>query len=99
MEITALIKIIGGLSVLNTLTVEAVKKLLEKSSFEIPENILAAFSAVILSIVACIMYAVYYSAPVTSQFIVEGIIIVYLSFLCSTVTFDKVKQALKQLGG
>ncbi len=99
MDIVNLIKIISFLSVLNTLTVEAVKKLTEKSGFEIPANILAAASAVVLSIAACILYLVYTGTEFTPQLLVQGVVIVYLSFLCSTVTFDKVKQALEQMGG
>lgn len=99
MDIANLIKIIGGISILNTLTVEAIKKLSEKSGNNIPANIIAAISAVFLSIAVCTMYIVYNEIAITAQVIVEIIVVVYLSFLCSTVTFDKVKQALEQIGG
>lgn len=99
MDIANLIKIIGGISILNTLTVEAIKKLWEKSGHNIPNNIVAAISATILSIAACALYILYNEVAVTAKTVVEIIVVVYLSFLCSTVTFDKVKQALEQIGG
>lgn len=98
MELTELIQVIGAVSVLNTLTVEAAKKLLEKTGVTFHGTILAAITAVILSLATSILYVVYTACPVTAQLIVKIIIIVYMSFLCSTVTFDKVKEALNSIG-
>jgi Na+/melibiose symporter-like transporter len=99
MELTTLIQAVGAISVLNTLTVEAIKKIFDKAGITFPSTLLAAITAVILSIVASAMYVIYYSIAVTPRLIVAVIMVVYLSFLCSTVTFDKVKDALEKIGG
>ena len=87
---------LGGISVLTTLTVEAIKKLLGDKKYS--ANLLAAMVAVVLSIAVCVCYIVYYSVAITSQVIVTILAMVFLSFLASTVGFDKVKQMLQQLG-
>lgn len=87
---------LGGISVLTTLTVEAIKKLLGDKKYS--ANLLAAMVAVVLSIAVCVCYIVYYSVAITPQVIVTILAMVFLSFLASTVGFDKVKQMLQQLG-
>lgn len=87
---------LSGISILTTLTVEAIKKLLGDKKYS--ANFLAAIVAVILSIAVCVCYIVYYSIAITPQVIVTILAMVFLSFLASTVGFDKVKQMLQQLG-
>lgn len=87
---------LSGISILTTLTVEAIKKLLGDKKYS--ANLLAAIVAVVLSIAVCVCYIVYYSIAITPQVIVTILAMVFLSFLASTVGFDKVKQMLQQLG-
>ena len=91
-----IISALAFISVLTSLTVEAIKKLLGDKKYS--ANLLAAIVAIILTIAVSIGYIVYYSVAVTPQVIVIIIAITFLSFLSSTVGFDKVKQLLEQLG-
>lgn len=91
-----LFKALAGISILTTLTVEAIKKLLGDKKYS--SNLLAAVVAIVLSIVTCVCYIIYCSIPVTPQVIITILAMVFLSFLASTVGFDKVKQMLQQMG-
>ena len=90
-----LISALAIISVLTSLTVEAIKKLLGDKKYS--ANLLAAIVAVILSVAVSICYIVYYSVPITPQVIVIIIAMSFLSFLSSTVGFDKVKQLVEQI--
>ena len=92
-----LFKALAGISILTTLTVEAIKKLLGDKPYS--ANLLAAIVAVVLSAVTCLCYIIYYSIPITPQVGVTMLAMVFLSFLASTAGFDKVKQMLEQLRG
>lgn len=89
-----LISALAIISVLTSLTVEAIKKLLGDRKYS--ANLLAAIVAVVLTIVVCVGYMVYYSTPVSPQAVVIIIALVFLSFLASTVGYDKVVQTIKQ---
>lgn len=83
------------ISALTSLTVEALKKLLGEKKYS--SNLLAAIVAVILSIACCIGYLVYTGTAFTAQIAVIIVAMVFLSFLASTVGFDKIKQLIEQL--
>lgn len=92
-----LISALAIISILTSLTVEAIKKLLGDKKYS--SNLLAVIVAVVLTLAVSIGYIIFYSVTVTPQIIVIIIALVFLSFLASTVGFDKVKQMLEQLGG
>ena len=83
------------ISVLTSLTVEALKKLLGDKIQSY--NLLAAIVSVILSIAVCIGYLIYTGIAFTAQIAVIIVALTFLSFLSSTVGFDKVKQMIEQL--
>ena len=87
------------ISVLTSLTVEGMKKLLDEQKKKYSCNILAIEVAFGITIIGSFMYIVWNSIPVTPQVIVTVIALVFLSFLVATVGYDKVKQLLKQIGG
>ena len=95
MSSSFLISALAIISVLTTLTVEAIKKLLGDKKYS--ANLLAAIVAVVLTIVVSVCYMVYYSIPVTPQYVVVILAMTFLSFLSSTVGFDKIKQLLEQI--
>ncbi len=92
-----LISALAIISILTSLTVEAIKKLLGDKKYS--SNLLAVIVAVVLTLAVSIGYIIFYSVTVTPQIIIIIIALVFLSFLASTVGFDKVKQMLEQLGG
>ena len=92
-----LISALAIISVLTSLTVEALKKLLGDRKYS--ANLMAAIVAVILTIVTSVCYMVYFNLTLTPQIAVIIIALTFLSFLASTVGFDKVKQLLEQISG
>lgn len=90
-----LISALAIISVLTTLTVEAIKKLMGDRKYS--SNLLAAIVAVILTIAISVCYMIYYAISITPQSIVVILALTFLSFLSSTVGFDKIKQLLEQI--
>lgn len=92
-----LISALATISVLTSLTVEAIKRLLNEKNISYSSNLLAAVVAVILAVCVSVCYVVYMSIQVTPQIVVSIIAISFLSFLTSTISFDKVKQLFEQI--
>lgn len=88
-----------AVSLLTTLTVEGLKKLFDEFKVSYKPNILAVIVSVVLSIVSVILYMVYFGIALNGQIIVLTICLVFLSFLCATVGYDKVIQTIKQIIG
>ncbi|MCD8372608.1 MAG: hypothetical protein LUD27_04840 [Clostridia bacterium] len=85
------------ISVLTGLAVEGIKKVLDKTSIKCSSNVIAAISSIVVSIASSIVYLIVTDTAVSLAVIVEIIALVILSFLVSTVGYDKVMQTLKQL--
>ena len=81
-------------SILTTLTVEAIKKLLGEKPYN--ANLLAAFVATVLSIFTAIFYVMYNGVSVSIQVILATIAFAFFSWLASMVGFDKIKQLIQQ---
>jgi hypothetical protein len=94
-----LLSALAGVSILTSLTVEGIKKILDEQGKTYKSNLLAAIVAVALSIGAVILYVLYFSVPFSVQIIVITICFAFLSWLASMVGFDKVKQLLEQFKG
>ena len=83
-------------STLTSLATEAVKKLLAEHSKSYYANTLAGIVSVILSVAIGIGYMMLSSISFTSQTIVYLIALVFISWLCAMVGYDKVIQAISQ---
>lgn len=81
-------------SILTTLTVEAIKKLRKKATKN--PNLLAAIVATTLSICVAVFYILYFEIPVTIQIVLIVIAFAFFSWLVSMAGFDKVKQLIQQ---
>lgn len=82
-----------GLMVISTLTglvTEAVKKILTEHKLGYHTNTLAGIVATVLSVCIGIGYIIVSSIPFTSQIVVYLIALVFMSWLCSMVGYDKV---------
>ena len=90
-----LISALALISVLTSLTVEALKKLLGDAKYS--SNLLAAIVSVVLSIAVCLGYLIYTGTAFTAQTAVIIVAMIFLSFLASMVGFDKVKQMIEQI--
>ena len=86
------------ISALTSLTVEALKKIFNEKGIKYSSNLLAAIVSVVLTIAICVGGVLYSGVPFTIQEVIIMIAMTFLSFLSSTVGFDKVKQLLEQLG-
>lgn len=86
-----------AISVLSGLTVEAIKNMFKDYAISWKPNILSAIVSAALSIAATVGYVVYTETPITPQLIVMAIALIFLSWLCSMVGYDKVSQAIAQI--
>ena len=84
-------------SLLTNLTVEGIKKLLDGTTAKYSSNVLAAISASLMAGVVCAVYLIMGDIAFSLKIGVEVVILMYLSFLVSTVGYDKVVQAIKQI--
>ena len=83
-------------STLTSLATEAVKKLLAEHSKNYYANTLAGIVSVILSVAIGIGYMMLSSISFTSQTIVYLVALVFISWLCAMVGYDKVIQTISQ---
>ena len=86
-----------GVSLLTNLTVESFKKLLNKTDANYSSNAIAAIVSVILAGVGCGIYMITVGLDFTPKIGVEIAVLMYLSFLVSTVGYDKVVQMIMQI--
>ena len=94
--------LIGALALiagLTTLTVQALKKILDEFKVKYSANLLAAIVSMILSIAVCVGYVLYNSLTFDIPTIITIVALTYLSFLASTVGFDKITQMIDQIKG
>ena len=97
MNITFLISALGVISAATVLTVEAIKKIMDSVTKQYNSTILAVIVSFILSIGASIGYIIYNSVQFNAKVGVDIVVLVFLSFLCSTVGYDKViKEIFKK---
>lgn len=98
MDIHVVMTELLAVSVLTQLTTEAVKKICNNTDREYSSNVIAAIMAVILAAVVVVGYALYTGIAVDTKYVITGIALAYLSFLAATVGYDKIIQALQQIG-
>lgn len=84
------------ISTVTGLVTEAVKKILTEHKITYHANTLAGLIATILSASMGIGYIMLSGVGFTSQTIIYLVVLVFISWLCSMVGYDKVIQAIKQ---
>lgn len=92
-----LLSVLALISALTTLTVEGIKKLLDEKHIAYSANVLAVVVAFCLTLIGSILYVVYFNIAITAQVVVVIVCLIFLSFLTSTVGYDKIKQLIEQL--
>ena len=88
-----------GLLITSTLTglvTEAVKKTLTEQGKNYYANTLSGIVAFILSSVIGVFYVLMTGGEFTTQIIISIIALVFMSWLCAMVGYDKVIQAISQ---
>lgn len=84
-------------SVTTNLTVEGIKKLLNDTEITYSSNVLAAILSVIIACAVSVIYLIMNDIIFTLKIGVQISVLMYLSFLVSTVGYDKVVQTIKQI--
>ena len=84
-------------SVITNLTVEGIKKLLDRTKVKYSSNVLAAVLSVLIACAVSVIYLILTDTVFTMKIGVEIVVLMYLGFLISTVGYDKVIQMLKQI--
>ena len=84
-------------SLATNLTVEALKKLLDGTSVKYSSNLLAVIVAIILALAVSVGYMILEGIVFNLVVGVQIVALVYLSFLVSTLGYDKVMQMYSQI--
>lgn len=83
-------------STMTGLATEAIKKILAEYSKNYYANTLAGIVSVILSVAIGVGYMMISGINFTSQSIIYLVALVFISWLCAMVGYDKVVQAISQ---
>lgn len=84
------------ISTLTGLTTEAVKVMLTENNRQCRSNTLAGVISLILSTAIGVAYVLVQGGSFTTQVIIYIIALVFISWLCAMVGYDKVIQAISQ---
>lgn len=99
MSISYITTAILAVALVTNLTVEGLKKLLNETTIKYSSNVLAAIMSVVIALAISVMYMIMQDVVFTPKIGVQIVAIMYLSFLASTVGYDKVIQMIEQLKG
>ena len=98
MEVATFLTTFGAgllaISLFTSLTTQAIKGFTKDKW---PDNVVASIVSVVLSIALCVGYVIVTGTAVTPAFIVFGVLLMFLGWLCACVGYDKVKQAIQQI--
>ena len=83
-------------STMTGLATEAIKKILAEYSKNYYANTLAGIVSVILSVAIGVGYMMLSGISFTSQAVIYLVALVFISWLCAMVGYDKVVQAISQ---
>lgn len=95
MEVNVMLYLLFVVSILVNLTVEAAKKVSPKA--DAVADYIAMVASVLLTIGVSAVYAIMESVPVTTQFVVSVVVLMYFAFLVATLGYDKVVAAIEQI--
>lgn len=96
MTLTTFLLLLLIVSTLTGLTVEGIKVLLDEQGKKYKSNMLAGIVSVGLSFVIGIAYCIMTATVLNTIIAVYLIALVFLSWLCAMVGYDKVVQAISQ---
>jgi len=99
MTITFLTTALLLVSLVTNFTVEGLKKLLDESKVNYSSNLLAVVVAVVIAGLVSAGYLILNDITFSLKVGVQIIVLMYLSFLVSTVGYDKIVQMIEQLTG
>lgn len=97
MSITFLMTALLIVSLVTNLTVEGIKKLLDEATVKYSSNLLAVVVSIVIACAVSAGYLILNSIPFDLKVGVQIVVLIYLSFLVSTVGYDKVMQMFTQI--
>lgn len=97
MNIDILLMLLLIISILSGVIVEGIKRLLDEMKKTYKSNMLAGIVSAVLGAAIGIGYVIYTEAAINAKMILMLIALVFLSWLCAMVGYDKVKQTLLQI--
>ena len=80
------------------LVTEAVKKTFPAFDKRVGSPILAAICSAIVALAICVLYILFVEVQITAQVIAAIAVFVVMSWIGSTVGYDKVRQAIESFG-
>ena len=98
MSAEVIIRLVGLFAIVTGLLVEALKKLIFDKK-NLPYNILALVSALIVSIGGSVVYMVLKDIPFTNKTIIDIVIMGFFSAIGAMVGFDKLKEVADYIKG
>lgn len=94
MSVELFMIMISTISVVTGLVVEAIKSYVKTDMY----NLIAGIVALIISVAVSICYALWYAVRVDEKYVIFFVCVAFASWLSAMVGFDKVKQAIIQIG-
>ena len=88
---------VGACAIITGLLTEAAKKILGKSGEKYSPNVIAAVCAIAVGLAVDACSLIFFDIPVNAKTICAGICLIFASWLCAMVGYDKVKQAISQI--
>ena len=83
-------------SIFTSLVVEGIKKFVGEK-YNASSNIVAGIVAIVLGVVIGVFYCILAEIAFNTQIVIMLIALVFLSWLCAMVGYDKVIQAITQI--
>lgn len=96
MTLEVFLMLLMAVSIFTTLVVEGIKKFVGEK-YNASSNVVAGIVAIVLGAVFGVCYCILAQVTITSQLVVILIALVFLSWLCAMVGYDKVVQAITQI--
>ena len=86
-----------AISLITNFSVEAIKKFLDESNASYSSNLLAAIISIVAALITSVIYIIAKGIQFNLLVGIEIVVLMYLSFLTSTIGYDKVIQMIKKI--
>ena len=94
MSIENFMFILAGISIVTGLIVEAIKSFYNTDAY----NIIAGVVALVLSVAVAVAWHFWFNTGIDARYIIFWLAMALASWLSAMLGFDKIKQAIQQIG-
>lgn len=88
---------LAAVSVLTTLSTQALKKLFRECGGKVHANIMASIVSIVISVALCVAWAIIKDIPFDALYIFCMVAFSFFGWLCALLGYDKIKQSIKQI--